>query len=89
MPITRGMADKLAQAQQELEDARTRRDGVVADAWYAGGGMREIAEVIGLTHSGVSKMLERAGHRKRLTYLELERYRRELDGQRPARPAPE
>lgn len=58
------MERRLREAQEQLEEARDERDATIEEAWRKGGGMREIAEVVGMSHVGVSKLLERRGVRK-------------------------
>ena len=67
-------ADRWAHAQE--------REAIVIEAWKAGGGIREIGELVGMSHVGVSKLLERTGTRAKLTLDDDERAARELDGER-------
>lgn len=60
------MVRRLNEARQAFEESRQVREDVVVEAWKKGGSLREIAEASGMTHQGVSKMLERLGIRDRL-----------------------
>lgn len=48
---------KIGQAQQFIDD---NRDRLILEAAEAGGSLREIAELVGITHSGVRKIIQKA-----------------------------
>lgn len=82
MTLSRAMIEKLQAAAASKVDAQTSLEDTVIEAWKAGGGIREIADPVGMTHTGVAKLLERRGIRDRLRYEEADRARRELRGER-------
>lgn len=85
MALPRAHADRLLAARQGRDDAKTELEAAVVAAWRAGGGIREISEATGpggLSHTGVSKMLNRLGERRVLSVDEMDRARRERDGER-------
>lgn len=54
-----GMARRLARAVERDTQARRERDELIVRAHIAGATLREIAEVVGLTHVGVKKIIDR------------------------------
>jgi hypothetical protein len=76
---------------REMNDCRDRwrqadadRERLVVAGWKAGGGIREIAVEVGMSHVGVSRMLNRLGVRKPLTLSDEDALRaaREARGER-------
>jgi hypothetical protein len=63
--IVADMSDPLSptvrarRAARQIEQATRRRDGAMAEMRDQGKTLREIAEVTGLTHTGVRKILRR------------------------------
>lgn len=51
---------QLRNAAKKLDQALAVRDLLVRTAWAEGGGLREIAREVGLSHAGVKKIVERA-----------------------------
>jgi hypothetical protein len=76
------MIDKLKASKEATDQQIEAHEALIGEAWKAGGGIREVAEHVGMTHTGVSKLLERRGIRERLKYEDDERARRELRGER-------
>lgn len=64
MAISRAMQARLREAAQALEESRQVRDDAIVAAYRKGGGMREIAEAVGMSHVGVAKLLKRLGERE-------------------------
>lgn len=82
MTLSRAMTDKLKAARKVRDEGQTALEDTVIEAWKAGGGIREIAEHVGMSHPGVSGLLQRRGVRDRLRYDEDDRAMRELRGER-------
>lgn len=74
--LTRAIRRRLEEAREQLEAAHRTREEACAAAWKAGASLNEIAEAVGMSHQGVSKMLERIGVRQR--WLSIEEANREL-----------
>ena len=53
------MAKRLARAVEQDVEARRKRDEMIVRAAISGATLREIAEVVGLTHVGVKKIIDR------------------------------
>lgn len=70
------MRKRLEEARQQLEDAQRAREQACAAAFKDGASLNEIAWAVGMSHEGVSKMLDRMGVRKR--WLSVEEANREL-----------
>lgn len=83
MAISPSLRARMRDVADRIDEATAERQDLVVEAWKAGGGIREIGEAIGMSHVGVSKMLERLGERDRWTLdTPDEDVRRELDGER-------
>lgn len=54
------MAIDLARAGAGAAAARFKRDQLIVEAFKAGGGVREIARLVGLSHPAVLKIIEKA-----------------------------
>jgi DNA-binding phage protein len=67
--MKRSTARALQDAAEALREAREARDDAIIEAFRKGGGMREIADEVGMSYRGVAKLLERAGVRKPWTVL--------------------
>lgn len=52
-------AEKLRRAAGKIGTWTDKRDALIVQARSEGGTLREIAEMAGLTHPGVAKILER------------------------------
>jgi DNA-binding CsgD family transcriptional regulator len=59
------MRRRLNDARDAHDEAVQAREDAIVAAYKAGGGMREIADQVGFSHPGVSKLLERLGVRRR------------------------
>lgn len=60
VPIPEELVKRLlaiGQAQQFIDD---NRDRLILEAAEAGGSLREIAELVGITHTGVRKIIQKA-----------------------------
>jgi DNA-directed RNA polymerase specialized sigma24 family protein len=57
-------ARRLEEARRGLMKAMRGRDEAITQAWLDGASLREIAQAVGMTHSGVSRLLNRAGMRQ-------------------------
>jgi DNA-binding transcriptional regulator LsrR (DeoR family) len=68
---------RLAEVRDAYEEAHQAREDAIVEAYHKGGGMREIAEAVGMSHPGVGKLLERLGVRKR--WLSIEDANREIE----------
>lgn len=61
VPLDPAAARRLAALGKKAKDATAERDAYVVEQYKAGGGMREIARAVGLSHPGVRRILERNG----------------------------
>jgi DNA-binding transcriptional regulator LsrR (DeoR family) len=59
------MRRRLHEVRDEHAEAVKAREDAIVAAYEAGGGMREIADEVGFSHVGISKLLERLGVRRR------------------------
>ena len=66
VPVPDALASALIGARQQIESAKTMeargvelRDRFIVEASEAGGSLREIAALVGLTHAGVRDILRR------------------------------
>jgi IS30 family transposase len=66
----------LEEARQSYDEAVRGREDACAEAFRKGASLNEIAAAVGMSHQGVSKMLERTGVRQR--WLSVEDANREL-----------
>lgn len=58
MPVAPELAERLAAVSQRVRDAPVgERNKLIREAHAAGGGVREIARLTGLTHKAVQKIL--------------------------------
>ena len=64
MTLSRHHAQRLAEARDALIDARQAREDAITGAWLDGASLRDIAEMVGLNHSTVSRLLARSGIRE-------------------------
>lgn len=53
------MARRLRSANRRVHDALSERDRLIVEASAAGGSLREIGELVGMTGPGVMKVLRR------------------------------
>jgi IS30 family transposase len=84
MPIPPALLREMNDCRDRWHQADADRERLVVAAWKAGGGIREIAVEVGMSHVGVSKMLQRLGVREPLTLSgeDAERAAREARGER-------
>lgn len=61
VPVDPATAKAIAAAAKRARESTIERDRLIVQAYRAGGGMREIARLAGLTHPGVRRILERDG----------------------------
>lgn len=59
VPVDPALAEKLRRAAGRIERATADRDRLIVQARAEGGTSREIAEMVGLTHAGVLKIVQR------------------------------
>lgn len=92
MPIDPALAKRVRATAQAAEKKRQERDALITQAHLAGASLREIGELVGLSHVGVMKILNRGeqlpevtegpvnrdGKRRRMT---PEEYRRSKEQQ--------
>lgn len=71
------MLRRLHDAREQRDDAVQQLEDVIVAAYKDGGGMREIGLEVGMSHTGVSKLLERVGVRR--TDMTVEEMREEQD----------
>jgi DNA-directed RNA polymerase specialized sigma24 family protein len=57
-------AQRLGAVRGALAEAHQAREDAITLAWLDGASLREIAGAVGMTHSGVSRLLARSGVRK-------------------------
>lgn len=62
--LSRDHARRLEEVRNALEEAQQAREDAIVLAWMQGASLREIAQAVGMTHSGVSRLLTRAGIRE-------------------------
>lgn len=63
VPMSDETRKRLARAGELQQKWRRERDEWIVKAFLEGGGVREIAREVGLTHPAVIKIIERAGIR--------------------------
>lgn len=61
---------RLGEVRDAYDEAHQAREDAIVEAYRKGGGMREIAEAVGMSHVGVAKMLHRLGEREPWMTLE-------------------
>lgn len=59
MPIDPALAKRVRSVAQAAEKKRQERDQLILDAHEAGASLREIADLVGLSHVGVMKIVNR------------------------------
>lgn len=59
MTVSDDTAEKLRRAAGKIDTWTDKRDALVVQARAEGGTLREIAEMAGLTHAGIARILER------------------------------
>lgn len=59
MPISEDAARELSRAAKQAQTWLTRRDRLIVRAIADGGGLREVARLVGLTHPAVAKIVAR------------------------------
>lgn len=66
------MRRRLNEARDAVDEAVQAREDAIVAAYEAGGSLNEIANEVGYSHVGISKLLERLGVRRRdMTVEEL------------------
>lgn len=61
MAVDPELADRIVAVSQRIREAPVEeRDRLIREAYAAGGGLREIARLAGLTHRAVRKIVDRA-----------------------------
>lgn len=53
------LARRLRRAARQIEQATDERDRLILEAVAAGGSLREVAALVGLTHAGVKDIVRR------------------------------
>lgn len=61
VPVDPALAERLRRAAGKLDHWTQERDRLIREARAQGGTAREIAEMVGLTHAGVLKIVKRDG----------------------------
>ena len=59
VPLDKDIARQLERATAKVESAAHDRDRLILLAYASGASLRDIAVVVGLTHVGVKKLIER------------------------------
>jgi hypothetical protein len=59
MTVSEERAKRLRRLSRQAAEATVARDQLIVEAYLAGGGLREIARLVGLTHPGVLRILRR------------------------------
>lgn len=59
VPIDQDLAKQLARSRDQIDKAQHARDELILLAFAQGASLREIADVAGITHTGVKKLVER------------------------------
>lgn len=59
VPVDKELAAKLRKAAKQSAHWREERDRLVREASAAGGSLREIAALVGLSNPGVKRILDR------------------------------
>ena len=59
VPLDPALARKLSRASKRVEDATAARDALIREAMDAGGSSREVAELVGLSHTQVIRIAKR------------------------------
>lgn len=60
VPVDPAAASKLRDAADKARHWTTERDRLIVQAVKDGGSLREVAEVVGLSHTAVAKIARRA-----------------------------
>ena len=61
VPLDPAVVRRLAALGKKAKDVTTERDRYICEVYADGGGMREIARAVGLSHPGVRRVLVRNG----------------------------
>jgi hypothetical protein len=61
MPLDPAVAKRLAALGRKAKEGTAERDRYICEVYAAGGGLREIARAVGLSHAGVRRVLVRNG----------------------------
>ena len=57
--VSDATAEKLRRAAGKIATWTDKRDALIVQARHEGGTLREIGEMVGFTHAGIAKILER------------------------------
>lgn len=60
MTLSQVMARRLRSAARKQRDSTTERNRLIVEASSAGASLREIAAEVGLDHTGVKKIIDKA-----------------------------
>ncbi len=60
VPVDPALSKRLTRASQKAKDYTAERNRLIVEAHAAGGGVREIARLVGLTHPAVLRILAKA-----------------------------
>lgn len=61
MPVESDLARQLRRVARRITDATDERDRLIIAAVAAGGSLREVGALVGLTHAGVKDIIRRKG----------------------------
>lgn len=53
------LAKKLSRTAKRVRDSTAERDRLISEAIHAGGSLREVAELVELSHTAISKIVRR------------------------------
>ena len=53
------LAKKLSRTAKRVRDITAERDRLISEAIHAGGSLREVAELVELSHTAISKIVRR------------------------------
>lgn len=59
VPVDPALARKLSRAADKVRESTAARDRLIAEAVAAGGSLREVAELAGLSHTAIAKIASR------------------------------
>jgi hypothetical protein len=60
VPVDPALSKRLSRTSQKAKDYTAERNRLIVEAHAAGGGVREIARLVGLTHPAVLRILAKA-----------------------------
>lgn len=59
VPVNPALARKLSRIADKVRDSTAERDRLISEAIHAGGSLREVAELVELSHTAISKIVRR------------------------------